>query len=491
MKSFGGNLALDDVEVTLRKGTVHALLGGNGSGKSTLIKILAGVYQADAGELEVFGESEDLSAWNGRRAHAAGLRFVHQDLGLFDSLTVEENFAAASGYPVNGLGAIRWPELHRRVEDILEQYELDIDPSTVVARLRPAERTMIAIARAMQDGDASKSILVLDEPTASLGREESERLIASILRRAELGQTIVMTSHRLGEARRVAQDFTVLRDGKLIASLVDAAPDEDELVTLMAGRSVGALSHTGEPRVHGEERLAVENVRGGPLTDVSLNVGRGEILGIAGLGGSGRSTLLRMIFGDLPLEAGTFTLDGKPFRPAHVDDAMDRGIALVPENRGRDAAFGVLSVRENLSAASLERFRGLFGLSRRLETGNALESIRRFAIKVAGPEAAIASASGGNQQKVILSRWLQREPLLLLLDEPTQGVDIMSRVDIYEAIRAASSKGLSVIVASSDMAELCALCDRVAILRDGVVVQDVAVDNMTPEELSGLLLHRS
>ncbi|MFT4123074.1 MAG: sugar ABC transporter ATP-binding protein [Microbacteriaceae bacterium] len=488
-KTFGSVQVLFDAGITVRPGTVHALLGGNGSGKSTTIKILAGIYPADSGELEVFGERYPLSGYLPTTAERIGLRFVHQDLGLFEDLTVEENFALDAGYPRTVIGGIDWRALHRRVAGLLADYEIDARPDTPVNQLRPSDRTLVAIARALQDDEGGRLIAVLDEPTASLGKRESEELLSQVRRRADLGQTFIIVSHRLQEVLSVAQDFTVFRDGRVVGTLVDAHPSEDEIVGIMAGGAVAALKPTGTiGHATAEPVLEIEHLRVGPLEDVSLTVHSGEIVGLAGLAGSGRSTLLETVFGAIRPDSGIARLGGTPYAPHHVDEAMGAGVALVPGDRLRQAAFAELSTAENIGMSVLKEswrrgFTSRSGL-RRAAAG----LIHRFGVKVAGPDAAFVSMSGGNQQKAVLARWLQRKPRLILLDEPTQGVDVMSRADIYAVVRDTARDGSAVLIASSDLSELHALCDRVLVLAGGRITHDVAASELDVDQLTALVL---
>ncbi|MCX6502504.1 MAG: sugar ABC transporter ATP-binding protein [Microbacterium sp.] len=488
-KNFSGTRALNDVSLAVRRGTVHALLGGNGSGKSTTIKILAGVYTADAGELEIFGRPIDLHGYTPATAQSSGLRFVHQDLGLFDDLSIEENFALDNGYPRRGPG-IDWKSLRAHVSRLLAEYELDIDPRTPVRKLRPSDQTMVAIARALQDQDSAQELLlVLDEPTARLAAQESELLLERVRRRAELGQTVVIVSHRLREVLAVCDDFTIYRDGRVAGELVATTPTEDELIEIMAGRSVRALRPTGEAE-HADRTpvLSVAGLRGGPVRGIDLTVHTGEILGLAGLVGSGRSSVLKMIFGEHAPDQGTMTLEGAPYAPAAIGDAMRAGVALVPEDRAGEAAFPDQSVTENLALATLSENWTAGVMPRGRERSAAQTLIADFGVKVAGPDALFSSMSGGNQQKVVLARWMQRHPKLLLLDEPTQGVDVMSRADIYAIIRRAAAEGCAVIVASSDLGEIHALCDRTLILSRGKISDEVAAGTLDVDGLTSLVL---
>lgn len=479
-KHFGGTHALKDASLEVRKGTVHALLGGNGSGKSTTIKILANVYEADTGELTVFGKDYPLSSYSPDIAQQAGLRFVHQDLGLFEELSIEENFALDAGYPRTRTGKIAWRQLRSRVAKLLAEYEVNADPRQPIKDLRPSDRTMVAIARALQDQEGSELILVLDEPTASLAAHESNMLLERVRRRADQGQTVIIVSHRLHEVLSVAHDFTIFRDGAVAGVLVDAHPSEDELIEIMAGGLVQALRPTGSvSHQTGRAVLELSGIHSGPVNGVDLTVHAGEIVGVAGLVGSGRSSLLKTVFGDVQPSAGTMTLDGAPYAPRHIENATARGVGMVPEDRGRDAAFADRTVRENLSVAMFKEYWAKKWMPRKRETENARALISRFGVKVAGPGALFSSMSGGNQQKVIIARWLQRKPTLLLLDEPTQGVDVMSRSDIYSVIRSAAQDGCAVLVASSDLSELYALCDRIVVMSGGVITDEVT----QPQEL--------
>ncbi|MFV0320686.1 MAG: sugar ABC transporter ATP-binding protein [Microbacterium sp.] len=488
-KDFAGTRALNDASLAIRPGTVHALLGGNGSGKSTAIKILAGVYEADAGDLRIFGRPYDLHGYVPAIAQQAGLRFVHQDLGLFLDLSIEENFALDAGYPRRGPG-IDWRSLRRNVTRLLAEYELDASPTTAVGALRPSDQTMVAIARALQDQDADQElILVLDEPTARLAAAESEFLLERVHRRAEAGQTVLIVSHRLREVLAVSDDFTVYRDGRVVGELVDASPTEDELVEIMAGKAVRALRPTGDVG-HAETTpvLTVKDLRGGPVRGIDLTVHRGEILGLTGLVGAGRSSVLKILFGEHSPDSGAMTLEGKPYAPRTVGDAMAAGVAMVPEDRVNEASFMDQTVTENIALATLDENWTNGFMPRGRERTAARELITEYGVKVAGPDALYSSMSGGNQQKVVLARWMQRTPRLLLLDEPTQGVDVMSRADIYDSIRRAAADGCAVIVASSDLAEIHALCDRTLVLSRGKISDEVAAGTLDVDALTSLVL---
>ncbi|MER7129647.1 sugar ABC transporter ATP-binding protein [Streptosporangium saharense] len=468
-KSYGPVPVLKGVHLDLYPGEVHALAGGNGSGKSTLIKVLAGIEHADAGTLRVPGRpATDLAGFGASASSGAGLRFVHQDLGLVLDMTVAENFALSRGFPAR-FGAVAWSRLRRVTADRLERFELAVDPEARVASLRPADRTMVAVARALAD-DEPGQILVLDEPTASLPHHEVDVLLDALARRAAEGQAILYVSHRLAEVLSLAHRVTVLRDGTVAESRPTADLDGLGLAELIAGRSVEALYPARAVPTQTPERpvVQVRELCAGPLREVSMEAHAGEIVGVAGLLGSGRSTLLRSLFGAVVPRSGSITVEGRPLPPS-VRAAMRAGVALVPEDRQREALFGDLSVVRNTTIATLARHTRWSWLRPSSEQAATRGAIDDFAIKVPAPAQAITRLSGGNQQKVVLARWLQRAPRVLLLDEPTQGVDVPARADIYRRLREVAVGGTAVVVASSDVEELANLCDRVVVLRAGRV----------------------
>lgn len=487
-KTFAGTRVLRDAALEVRRGQVHALLGGNGSGKSTLVKVLAGVYRADpGGAIEMGGESIAADSWNVSDAKTRGLHFVHQDPAVFGQLTVAENIAIGRGFKTGLGGRIDWRAQRRRAAEIIDRFSIPATPDTPVAALRPADRTMVAIARALQDQEgAHDGVLVLDEPTASLPVSEVDILLAALRRYAQAGQTIVYVSHRLSEVLDLADVVTVLRDGDVVSSRPVPGLTEPALVEMIVGRPLAQVFP--EPP-HNEDREVVLRVRGlaaGPLRSVDLDLHRGEILGIAGLLGSGRSELLRALFGDLPRTDGEVVLNGAPYAPARPSQAMRAGVVMVPEDRGAEAMFTDLSVRENLSAAVVSRYWSRGRLRHGRERSEARSLVAQFGVRPATDAPPVGTLSGGNQQKVVMARWLRCEPTVLLLDEPTQGVDVNARADIYAHVRAAAARGTSVIVVTSDFEELARVTDRVLVLRDGVVAAELRGSEIEPHRLTEL-----
>jgi ribose transport system ATP-binding protein len=473
-KTFAGTKALDSVGFAAHAGQIHALVGGNGSGKSTLIKILAGVHRGDpGGQVVVHGSEMASDGITPALARASGLRFVHQNQGVFPGMTVGENMAMGHGFPTR-LGRVRWGEMNARTARVLERFQVDATPRTPIEALRQADQTMVAIARALQDEeDGRVSVLVLDEPTASLPEDDVELLLGALRRLAVSGQTILYVSHRLDEVLDLADAVTVLRDGRHVVTRAMAGLTGTELVAHIVGGALAALEAHADGPVSSEVLLEVEGLAGPPVRDVSFRLHPGEILGLAGLVGSGRTELLRMIFGDHPRERGTVRLHGELIDASSPADVMKRGVAYVPENRAEDASLPELNVRENLSVAQMRKFATWGRVSQRRERAMALESIADFAIRTSGDTALFSSLSGGNQQKVILARWLTRRPRVLLLDEPTQGVDVGARADVHHLLRETVASGSGAVLVSSDFEELAQICDRVVALRDGRIVAEV------------------
>lgn len=475
-KAFSGTLALDQVDLDVGPGRVHGLLGANGSGKSTLCKVLAGVYQATSGGRITVGEnSVDSTSVTPSDSAALGMRFVHQQLGLFPQLSIADNFAATAGYGSGALATIDRKTLLRRTRQMMTDFRIDADPNEPVARLRPSVQTLVAIGRAMADRDQAK-VLVLDEPTEALPEDETVRLLASIRELAAGGMTFVIVSHRLAEIAEVADEVTVLRDGIVVAAGPVGSMSRVELVEHITGRRETAPMHAERGPVGGVPSVEVDGLSVGSVRDLSFKVMPGEILGIAGLVGSGRSAVLEGIFGARPLRAGRVLLGGRQRRFAHPADAIAAGVAFVSENRVAHGLFLDQPVTSNITAATLPRFLRRGAINTTAERNHGAQRIKTLGIKAASPEAAISTLSGGNQQKAILARWLDTTPNLLLLDEPTQGVDVGARAEIHAIIRSAVAQGMAVVLVSSDLDELCAVSDRVMVLRRGRMTHLIDAD---------------
>jgi ribose transport system ATP-binding protein len=484
-KTFPGTRALDGVDLDVCEGEIHALVGGNGSGKSTLIKILTGVYEADGGARVVInGEAiaaEDITPEFARRV---GIHVVHQDLGVFLDLSVTENLALGHGYDTRSARNIDWRAMRRRAQELIDRFEIDAAPDTCLNAMSQGGRTQVAIARALQGQSEDKAgVLILDEPTAALPRHEVELLMRHLRVYAARGEAILYVSHRLDEVLALADRVTVLRDGRNIGAFAAADLTEDRLAELIVGQSVDAAFPAPPPIADRSPMLCVERLEAGPLRDVSFTVARGEVLGIAGLLGSGRSELLRAIFGDLRITSGELRLEGERYAPKRPLDAMRAGIALVPEDRAGDAAFTDLSLAANVSMANVSDYWKAGVLRDRRMRRDARALMAEHFVKFGTADAPLQTLSGGNQQKVILARWLRRRPRLMLLDEPTQGVDVGARTEIYGLVRRAVADGASAIVVASDVEELSHVCDRVLFLAHGSINGELSAGALQPDRL--------
>lgn len=471
-KTFSGQVVLDRVDLVLGEAEVHALVGQNGSGKSTLIKVLAGYHQPDPGaSASVAGRPLQLGSVSA--AHDAGIRFVHQDLGLVLELSIVENLMLTRPYPRAFPGRIRWREARRLAARMLARVGLETDVRRPVGELGLADRTGVAIARALPDPALGRAVLVLDEPTASLPADEVERLLATIRRLREVGHSILLVSHHLDEVLDVADQITVLRDGRRVASTAGAGVDQDGLTRLIVGHDL-TISTGREEAVASTEAgvLHLDGVAGGTVQSVSVMVRRGEIVGIAGLTGSGREALGAMVSGRLPRTGGVL-VDGSAVAPADPSAALAAGLAFVPGERARYGTFASMTVRHNMTMGSLRRHARRGRIDARAERREVAGWIDELGIVTRGADAPITSLSGGNQQKVLVARALRLEPKALVLDDPTAGIDIKAREAVHQIIERSTESGLAVLLVSTDSAELARLCDRVLVLSHGRVTREI------------------
>lgn len=478
-KRFGATHALRGVQLDVADGEVHALVGGNGCGKSTLIKCLAGVYQADRGVATVGDHKIDLTRQTPDAAVDAGLRFVHQDLGIFPSLSVAENLVIRTPGLRSWGGRLDRKRAKSLTESALGRFGVKIDPTELAGALSPPEKAMVAIGRALLGRPPGGSLtLVLDEPTASLSRREAEALLTVMRELAAGGDAVLFVTHRLDEVRRVADRVTAFRDGRYVGTRSAGGLTNADLAELILGESVppedtSAAVTTAENGRGREVVLDVRHLRGAPLEDVTFEVREGEIVGVAGLVGSGRSELLRMVYGLLAPSGGSIAFRGEELHGHTATACRRKGMAFVSEDRLGEGVFTDRTVADNLVAGD-EAGYFRFGL---MQTGvirsEVKDDLREYGIRAASGDALIESLSGGNQQKVVLARWLRRDPKLLLLDEPTQGVDVGARQEIYGLIRRSAEAGSAVVVVSSEFEELVLLCDRVIVLAGGRVVRSL------------------
>jgi ribose transport system ATP-binding protein len=479
VKTFPGQVALDGAGLAVGPGEIHALVGQNGSGKSTMIKLLAGYHSPDSvGEATMDGAAFSLGSADD--ADRLGMRFVHQNLGLVESMTVVENCALTRGFPTGHLWRINWRAEQVRVSGLLERFGVDLDTTCPVGRLAPAQRTMVAIVRALQDWEQSARILVLDEPTATLPASEVERLFEVVRRVAASGLGVLFVSHRLDEVFEIASQVTVFRDGKTVLSAPTSELDHGALVRAMLGRSIAAWETVGVPDEAGSA-LVVEQLAGLDLRSLSLTVRRGEIVGLAGLLGSGRDEVCPLVSGAVPRAGGTVTVGGRPVAKDSPRAALRAGIATVPVDRPRNGAVPTFSVGENIVLPRLGPLVRRGVLRRRLQRRESRRWVEQLDVRPADPQRTFLTLSGGNQQKVVLAKCLRLDPEVLLLDEPTQGVDVGAKVALYSIVAARAEDGLAVVVSSGDSEELARLCHRVLVLVDGAVAREISGPALTPE----------
>ncbi len=479
-KGFNGVSVLKDVSFDVRKGEVHALAGGNGAGKSTLMKILQGVYQADAGQILIGGAPVAINSI--QDAKAAGIGMVFQEFSLVPSLTVAQNIFLASE-PLGAGGLIDDRASERRAKEVFAEMEVNVDPRAQVSRLGTAYWQLTEIAKALSQ---NAQVLIMDEPTASLARHESEALFELIDRLKQRGISIIYISHRMDEVYRLADRITILRDGRqlLTEPLSDVTPEQ--IVEGIVGKKIeGQLAYRERDHVahEGAPLLEVRGLNAGRrVRDISFSLRPGEILGLAGLMGSGRTELARALFGIDRLDTGEIFIRGKKINLTSPQQAIDAGVALIPEDRRAQGLVLDHSVRDNLLLPLLGQIRRgpLLDSAKGKELSSSL--IKKFAVKVAHPHRPVRLLSGGNQQKVVIAKWLGTDPDILILDEPTAGVDIGTKSEILDMIRGLASAGKAVIVISSEYPELLAVSDRVLVLKDGSVIRDIPRSDIADEE---------
>lgn len=480
-KRFPGVHALDDVSLTLFPGEVHAVVGENGAGKSTLMKILAGVYPPDAGTVRVGGQEVHLD--NPRTAQDLGINTIYQELSLVDSLSVGENIFLGDLPTRSGTGwQVDWKVLWKRSTEMLERVGCPVRPQTPVRRLSVAQKQMVEIARALA---RNVRVLILDEPTSSLTERETTKLFEIIEILRQRGVAVIYISHRLVEVFQIAHRVTVLRDGKVVGTLPTAEADEDTLVRMMVGRDLSHL-FTQARKSEAPVRLEVRGLtRKGVLHDVDLSLRGGEIVGVAGLVGAGRTELARCLFGADKYDAGEILIDGKRAAIRTPADAVRLSIALVPEDRKLHALILGMGVRENLSLPMLDRLGSPFIPSRTKEKSLVAKYIKSLSIRTPHMEQRVRALSGGNQQKVVIARWLATAPKVLILDEPTRGIDIGAKAEVHALIARLAEEGVAILMISSELPEILGMSHRVLVMRGGRIVADIPREEASEESIMG------
>ena len=481
-KTFPGVKALDHVSLEVEAGTVHALMGENGAGKSTLMKCLFGIYSKDSGTILL--EGKEINFKSSREALDNGVAMVHQELNQALKRTVMDNIWLGR-YPMKGGIMVDEKKMYEDTMAVFKELEVNVDPKRVMSTMPVSQRQMVEIAKAVS---YNSKVIVFDEPTSSLTEEEVEHLFRIINMLRDRGMGIIYISHKMAEIKRISDYITVMRDGTHVATRPAAELEMNDIIRLMVGRE---LTNQFPPKTNkpGEVYLKVEHLTGqySLLSDVSFEARRGEILGLAGLDGSGRTETLENIFGVATRKSGAVTLGGKPCKNRNARESIKNGFALLTEERRATGIFGILDIRENTVISSLKkhlRF-GVYlnGASMKKDTQWSIDSMRT---KTPSQETKIRSLSGGNQQKVIIGRWLLTDPEVLLLDEPTRGIDVGAKYEIYQLILDLANQGKTVLVVSSEMPELLGICDRILVMSGGRLAGEVDAAATTQEEIMTL-----
>ncbi|CAN5765114.1 ribose ABC transporter ATP-binding protein RbsA [soil metagenome] len=475
-KEFPGVVALDGVEFSLLPGEVHAIVGENGAGKSTLIKIIAGLYRHDSGEMRIDGQPVVFR--NPADSIHRGIKVVYQELDLVPEMSVAENVFLGT-LPKSRFGIVDWQALTAKTLDILDELGLDIDPSKPVGELRVAEQQLVEIARALS---LNARIVIMDEPTSALSPGEVSKLFEVIeqMRQHQVG--IIYVSHKLDEIFRIANRVTVFRDGKRVSTASTEETNPTELVEWMVGRELSELYPKSPAAIHGP-LLVAEDVSGPGIRGISLTVHAGEVVGVFGLMGAGINSVGRLLFGASARTGGTVVLDGETIKSGSPADAMNKGLALLTESRKEDGLVLPLSVKENITLASLKRFSTFTWLNPRKETLEASNFVSRLAIKTPSLRQKVQFLSGGNQQKVLMARWLMRDPKVLVLTEPTRGIDVGSKAEIYRLIDEMAHRDLGILFMSTEIPEILGISDRILVMREGEIVAEFSRAEATQELL--------
>jgi ABC-type sugar transport system ATPase subunit len=477
-KSFPGVQAVDDVSFGLRRGEILALVGENGAGKSTLVQILCGVQRSEAGE--IFLEDVPRTFSSAYDALSAGISMVFQELSLVEGISIGENIFA-NRQPVGRMNNIKWRELHSETQDLLQRFNLKLDPGTLVKRLPMGTKQILEILKAIS---TDPKIMILDEPTSSLTETEINDLFEIIRNLQQEGISFIYITHKLGEVFQLADHVMVMRDGRYVGSRRVDEVSEDDLVAMMVGREIndmyGATIHTGQSR---EEYFRIDDFsRKGVFRDIQFGLHRGEILGLAGLVGAGRTELARAIFGIDPKGQGKIVLEGKEIQINSPQEAIDQGLAYLTEDRKGQGLFLDMSILDNLIAPVLKEFANWFGFMVHSKITNDVSNrIQQFDINTPSALQKVLNLSGGNQQKCMIAMWMGIEPRVIIFDEPTRGVDVGARSEIYHKLRELAEAGTGIIMISSDLPELIGICDRILVIHQGQITGEVYRDEFSEE----------
>jgi len=478
-KSFPGVQALDDVTFNLKKGEVYALVGENGAGKSTLIKILAGSYKADTGSIHL--DNEELDIKGPKHAIDLGISTIYQETSLVQEITVAENIFLGR-QPTSRLGRIDWTRMYEKAEKLLGELSINISPRITVSRLSAAQQQMVEIAKALS---VDSKIIIMDEPTAAITEEDTENLFGIIRGVTKKGVSVIYISHRLKEIFQIADRVLVLRDGKTVKSMDIGETDEKSIVKYMVGRDIGDLFGEKSYQAEEEVMLEVKNLtKEGKFRDISFQLKKGEILGFSGLVGAGRSEVVRSIFGLGSPDSGEILIDGQKVNIKNTSEAINKGITFVSEDRRLESIIQGFPVRANITILLLSEVLNRIGLiNARQERKLARKYVNEFSIKTPSLEQLVMNLSGGNQQKVALAKCLSTNPKILILDEPTKGIDVGAKKEIHTLIKNLAKEGMAIIMVSSELPEIIGMCHRVVVMHEGRLVKIFGKGELTEENL--------
>lgn len=479
-KSFGSNQVLKQAGFTLESGEVHALMGENGAGKSTLMKILTGVYTKDAGTVLVDGK--EVNYKNPQEAEKAGIVFIYQELNVMFDLTVEENLFM--GKEIHGkFGICDKKAMQKKAQEALNILGVNISPKTVMAELSVGQQQMVEICKALM---ADAKVIIMDEPTAALTQSETVALFKVIESLRKKGVSMVYISHRMEEIFELCDRITVLRDGSYIGVKNIPETNMNEIVKMMIGREIGERYPSRNVKIGKEVLKVKELTRKGTFHDVNFSVRAGEVLGVSGLMGAGRTEIMQAIFGNLSYESGTIEIDGKEVKISNPRQAMEHGIGFITEDRKTEGLMLDKSIRENISLCNLRRISKLSVISREAEKNMVAEAIKDLHIKCFGSYHECNNLSGGNQQKVVLAKWILTNPKILILDEPTRGVDIGAKKEIYSIINKLAAQGVAIIMVSSELPEVLGMSDNIMVVREGEVRGIISYEEANQERVMTL-----
>ncbi|MCZ2260666.1 sugar ABC transporter ATP-binding protein [Sporosarcina sp. G11-34] len=477
-KAFDGNTVLKDVQFSLQKGEIHALMGENGAGKSTLMKILTGIHTHDTGEIKLNGELVDFK--NPKEAERAGIAVIHQELNILPDLTVAENLFLGNEKVYGKSGILKTKQMNAEAKKILSSLGLDEDVRTLTSELSVGKQQIIEIAKAMS---SNAEVIIMDEPTAALTDREIESLFETIKGLQANGVSFVYISHRMEEIFSICDRITILRDGDFVGVKKIRETSFDEIVQMMVGRELGER-FPARNSVIGEVKLAAQGLtRNGCFEDISFELRKGEVLGISGLMGAGRTEVVQSLFGYRKLNKGNLLLDGKPVKIKNPQQAIKLGFGYVTEDRKSEGLIVDFSVKENLSLTNFQKVSNNGVLNSRNEKELYDSMVERLGVRVSGPEQAAKSLSGGNQQKVVIAKWLGIEPEVLILDEPTRGVDVGAKKEIYTIINELAERGVAILMISSELPEIIGMADRVLVMHEGNLMAELSKDEMTQEKI--------